>query len=334
MSLRGTVAELRSLAESTTSPRVRLQASRMLAALAARDLWGTRGADPGTWWGVAELSEAEQPITDPDAPVRLSGSRVSSIVSCPLSWFLSHEANGSTGTTSAQGFGSIVHALAADVVRRDADADPVAMGARLDEVWRRLEFPARWVGERERVEAHRALERFARWHATHGRQTLAAEHSFVTELEIDGVKTILRGSMDRVELDVDGLVHVVDLKTSKTVPSFAGIAEHAQLGFYQVAVDQGATADLAPGALSGGAELVQLRKPAGARNPDDPKVQSQAPPDGVEPFFALEQIRQSVTVIRGEQFPATPSPTACGYCEFAQACPARPAGAAVVGGGQ
>ncbi len=333
MSLRGAVAELRSLAESTSSPQVRTAASRMLADLAARDLWATRGADPSTWWGVAELTEAEQPIWDPEAAVTLSGSTVSSIVDCPLSWFLSHEAKGSTGTTSAQGFGSIVHALAADVVREGVDADPVAMAARLDEVWRRLEFPARWVGERERQEAHRALVRFARWHETHGREALAAEHDFVVELVLDGVQTVLRGSMDRVELDVDGLVHVVDLKTSKTPPSSASIAEHAQLGFYQVAVEHGATEALAPGAGPGGAELVQLRNAAGARNPDDPKVQAQGAPLPDVPFFAVDQIRRSIGVIRGETFPATPSTSVCAFCEFQQVCPAKPSGATVVGGG-
>jgi superfamily I DNA/RNA helicase/RecB family exonuclease len=333
MSLRGTVAELRALAESTTSARVRQEAARMLATLAAREVWATRGADPGTWWGVAELTEAEEPIWDPDAPVRLSGSTVSSIVDCPLSWFLSHEAKGSTATTSAQGFGSIVHALAADVVRQDIDPDPVALAASLDQVWRRLEFPARWVGDREREAAHQALARFARWHATHGRTTLAAEHPFVVELELDGVPTVLRGSMDRVELDVQGRVHVVDLKTTKSVPSSAAIAQHAQLGFYQVAVDHGATAELAPDAPAGGAELVQLRNAQGARNPDDPKVQAQGAPETGEPFFALDQIRQSLGVIRTETFPATPSPTACGYCDFQQLCPAKPSGATVVGGG-
>src|SRR5690606_37054698 len=96
-----------------------------------------------------------------------------------------------------------------------------------------------------------------------------------------GEEVLIRGSMDRVEIDAEGRVHVVDFKTSRSAPSQAKIAQHAQLGVYQVAVEHGAVESLGvPGARSGGAELVQLRNPAGAKDPDAPKVQPQAAPEG------------------------------------------------------
>ncbi|MGB9011448.1 MAG: PD-(D/E)XK nuclease family protein, partial [Aeromicrobium sp.] len=276
-----------------------------------------------------EDTQSSVPVVDPAEPVKLSGSGVSSLMSCTLAWFLSHEAGGSTGTTSAQGFGSVIHALAADVVRRGGPADAPAMQERLDEAWRQLEFAAPWVRERERRAGHDAIERFARWHAANPRLALRVEHPFTAELVIDGTTVVLRGYMDRVELDADGPVHVIDFKTNKTPPAARDIALYPQLGFYQLAVEHGAVADLVGDAPSGGAELVQLRNDDG--NNGLPKVQRQPPPPADEPFFVLGQVAESLRTIGEEDFRATPSKNACQYCEFSAACPAQPQGAPTVG---
>ncbi len=135
--------------------------------------------------------------------------------------------------------------------------------ALLDRVWDALAFEARWQSDRQRLEARRALERFLVWQAAdRGRRFVASEHPFTVTLRIGDRDVILRGSMDRVEVDDEGLVHVVDLKTGKMQPTAAKVAEHPQLGVYQVAVREGAVADLEglAGSTSGGAELVQLRQ--------------------------------------------------------------------------
>ena len=56
-------------------------------------------------------------------------------------------------------------------------------------------------------------------------------------------------------------MHVVDLKTGKGTPSKNELAEHAQLGTYQLAVQEGAIAAQTPLREVGGAELVMLRLP-------------------------------------------------------------------------
>src|SRR5699024_1911985 len=118
------------------------------------------------------------PVTDPDAPVPLSGSTVSGIAECPLRWFYRHEARGSVPQTTAQGFGSLVHALAAAVVEGELPNDANALQAKLDEMWDRLDYPARWLKERERDDAREAIERFTRWHAASDNSVVAAEHGF------------------------------------------------------------------------------------------------------------------------------------------------------------
>src|SRR5699024_2747074 len=136
--------------------------------------------------------------------------------------------------TTAQGFGSLIHALAAAVVEGDLPNDAGALQDKLDEMWHRLDYQARWLKDRERDDARDAIERFTRWHDGHGNTILAAEHGFSVTFEIDSIPVTLRGSMDRVELDADGQVVVIDLKTSKTAPSNADVVEHPQLGMYQL----------------------------------------------------------------------------------------------------
>lgn len=324
MSLRSAVAELRRIGEDTDDPAVRRRAAAQLARLALHP--AGRSAHPQRWWGLAEATAAPAPVRSGDEPLRLSGSQVSALMTCPLQWFLDHEARGGQGTTSAQGFGSVVHAIAADVVQSGLDPDPVALAQHLDEVWPELDY-APWVSGREKQAAVEAIGRFCRWHTENPREVVAAEHPFTVEVDVEGRTVQLKGSMDRVEVGEDG-VHVVDLKTSKNPPGSKDIAVHPQLGVYQVAVDAGATADVAPGLPAAGAELVQLRAEAGSTGL--PKVQPQDGPRPDEPFVALEQLRRSVHAVDREEFVATASPSACGYCQFHRVCPAQDAGASVL----
>ncbi|MFD1826081.1 ATP-dependent helicase [Mumia zhuanghuii] len=335
MSLRGVIAELRELATYAPDEAVREAAALRLARLSTSGVEAAVAADPDQWWGLREVSMSTEPVRPVDEPVALSGSALDGVVSCPLSWFLTHEAKGETASSSAQGFGLLVHALAADVVRSGAAADPAGLDASLDAVWDRLGYAAPWIAQREREEARVAIGRFATWHAEQEaagvRRPLAAEHEFSVTFGVGDDEVTLRGSMDRVEVDAAGLVHVVDFKTGKRAPTGGEIAEHAQLGVYQVAVEQGAVEQiLRRRARSGGAELVQLRVADSAKRADRPKVQPQDRPDEEEPFFAYGALSDAVRTIRTEQWVATPSPKACQFCSFARVCPAKAEGASVL----
>src|SRR5206468_2247442 len=82
-----------------------------------------------------------------------------------------------------------------------------------------------------------------------------SEEAFELTLPVDGREVLLRGRLDRLEIDSDQRLHVVDLKTGKTLPGKGDIPHHPQLGLYQLAVREGALG----GRAVGGAELVQLR---------------------------------------------------------------------------
>ena len=316
LSLRGAVARLRRIGETTTDEAVRDRAAAMLARLAGHRAGSA--AHPDRWWGLAERTHADVAVRDPDAPLRLSGSQMNTLTHCVLQWFVGHEAKGERGTTSAQGFGSIVHAIAAEVVRAGLEPDAHELATHLDAVWAELGYTP-WVSARERAEAVAALERFVRWHRANPREVLAAELAFDVTLDVDGRAVTLTGSMDRVERDADG-VHVVDFKTSKSAVPVKEAEEHPQLGVYQAAVAAGATEAVAPEAPPAGAELVYLRLGKGG-----PTIRTQ--PAGTE--TVLDQLRGAIRAIGDETFTATMSDS-CGYCSFQRICPAQEAGSFVV----
>jgi RecB family exonuclease len=335
MTLPALVAELRSIASDPQRPAaLRRSAAGRLATLAtAREgsVSLVPGAHPDRWWGVAELSEPDRPLYPDDQPIALSGSSLSSLTDCPLRWFLQHEVHAESARSTALGFGSIVHALAHEVARSDDPPGLDQLDQLVDSVWNQLAFEAPWRSTQEKANAHAALARFIRWHAQdRGRTLIGTEQKFRVEVLVAGRKVVLRGLMDRVEVDVDGFVHVVDLKTSRTPPAAGKVAEFVQLGVYQTAVLEGAVEGWS---RTGGAELVQLRTDAkGAAG--TPLVQPQAPlgpddPDDPGRTWMTKVLDTSVTRLIAEDFSPRPNEW-CRVCEFHAVCPTRDAGRQVV----
>ena len=149
-----------------------------------------------------------------------------------------------------------MHELADRISRGDLPADGAAVEqlmAEVDAVWAQVPFRTPWSGPREREEVRHALLRFIAWHnRPDARTVLATEHPFDAEVTLPGGEVVrLHGYADRLELDSEGRVVVVDLKTGKYPAT--DLPRHPQLGLYQLAVDHGAVADLAGDARSGGA---------------------------------------------------------------------------------
>jgi hypothetical protein len=119
---------------------------------------------------------------------------------------------------------------------------------------------------------------------------------------------------------------VVDLKTGKYPFTKQQVAEHAQLGVYQLAVEAGAADHLlgehGPG-RSGGAELWQLRiDRAGA-----PLVQAQDPQPADEHGVTQvqQQLMEATEIVRSERLVARGGEH-CRNCSFHALCPVQGAG--------
>ena len=331
LSLPSLVAALRrESVDPRRTPAMRRAAAARLAGLAREHddegLPLAAAAHPDRWWGLALPTESDRPVQAPDQPVPLSGSSLDGLGTCPLRWFLEHEVHAQTATSTAMGFGSVVHALADEVATGKAPAELDALMSRLDTVWSSLAYDAPWQSAQQHLEAREALRRFLVWHAApRDRELVATEVGFEIDLDLPGGPVRLRGFMDRVELDSDGRVHVIDLKTGKSAFKKDAVTSHAQLGTYQLAVRGGALDSRLPERPEpGGAELVMLRLDDGP----GPKVQGQAALEA-SPSWVEELLDTAVRRVLGESFPPTPNDR-CDRCAFRRCCPAQPDGRQVV----
>ncbi|MEV5945059.1 ATP-dependent DNA helicase [Streptomyces sp. NPDC051993] len=328
------VAELRATTvDPEASDALREAAAERLARLAA--LTDDEGqplvpaAHPYRWWGLYEPTRSEVPLRDRGAPVVLSGSALDQLANtCALQWFLGREVKADSPATAAQGFGNVVHVLADEVASGRTPADLAVLMERLDSVWDALAFDAPWKSVQEKQNARAALERFLQWHTLDraGRTPVATEHDFDVTLEAGEYAVRIRGSMDRVEQDVEGRAYVVDFKTGKQAPTAAEVAAHPQLAVYQLAVREGAVDEAFDGRRPdpGGAELVHLRQSAPKREGGDayPKVQAQQPLAGE---WVGDLLATAAGRVLDEHFIPTPG-THCTHCTFRASCTAQPEG--------
>jgi superfamily I DNA/RNA helicase/RecB family exonuclease len=330
LSMGGLVSELRrTLADPATSEPLRDAAARRLSRLAGETV-GHRAlvpsADPSTWWGTRAASRSVQPVRDPDQPVPVSASVLESLMVCPTQWFLEREAGGVARAHQSANLGELLHALAQRVATGEVEPAVDVLMEHVDAVWDRLDFRTPWSKLREHERVRAALGRFLQWHVANPRQLLETEARFSTVVELDnGEQVQLTGYADRIELDADGNVVVVDLKTGRTKPSTKSVESHVQLGLYQYAVDHGAVDELTGGeAHAGGAELVQLGILDGG---PDAVVQSQAaqPEDGPDRELLRDRLRHTASLLRAEEFPAVAGQH-CRDCSFVPICPIKGAG--------
>ncbi|MFZ2502523.1 MAG: PD-(D/E)XK nuclease family protein, partial [Nocardioides sp.] len=337
------VAELRRhLVDPEISEGLRDAAAHRLAML-SRVRPGGRplapAADPSTWWGTREFTRSEAPLVPPDEPVAVSASLLTEIGVCPARWFMERGAAGQEVANQAQGFGNLAHALADRIGRGEADKDGAVDGTAVDhllrqvaEVWGQVPFRTPWSSDREFAELRAGLARFVAWHSrADARELLATEQGFRSDCTLpNGEQVTLRGFADRLELDSAGRIVVVDLKTGKYPAE--KVAEHAQLGLYQLAVASGAFDDLLAGAEPdpesgpdlharepGGAELWQLR----LESVGSLKVQRQLPPvRDEEGWLPVERkLADAVEILRDESLVTRPG-THCSRCPFQRFCPA------------
>ena len=324
LSLAGLVAELRrTVADPATSPALREAAARRLARLAGE----VPIADPASWWGTRAATRADRPLVQAEQPVAISATMLEQILTCPMHWFLEREAGGVAPAHQSANLGQLLHAIAERVANGELPSDDGAIEvlmAHVDAVWDRLDFRTPWSKAIEYNRVRAALERFLAWHRGNPRTVLATEQGFSTEIELgDGERVVLRGYADRLELDADGKVVIVDLKTGRRAPSGPEVQRNRQLALYQYAVDRGAV----EGHVTGGAELVQLGILDGG-----PEAVVQAQDKHADGGPEREALRASLALtarrVRDEEFPAI-SGEHCRSCSFLSLCPAKGAGSVI-----
>ncbi|MEU6780725.1 ATP-dependent DNA helicase [Nonomuraea angiospora] len=310
------VADLRSAVTDPTKPRkMRQKAARQLARLAAA---GVQGAHPNDWYALTPISD-DRPLSWPDDVVSISPSAVESFTKCGLRWLL-ETAVGAAGTSTAQGLGNIIHALAV-LAATDLPSEDL-LGDRLNQVWNDLDFGGVWYNRKQRQVAEQMIGKFLRWHKENPRELVALEEAF-TAMVTEGVQ--IKGRVDRVERDSDNRAVIIDLKTGGSKPKAGDLDRHPQLGVYQLAALLGAFARHGM-TEPGGAALVQVGKAAGK---NDALEQAQPPlADDKDPGWAKDLVDTVATGMSGPFFQAKVN-DGCRTCAARASCPVNDNGGQV-----
>ncbi|MEV4359054.1 ATP-dependent DNA helicase [Nonomuraea sp. NPDC049625] len=310
------VADLRSAVTDPTKPRkMRQKAARQLARLAAA---GVQGAHPNDWYALTPISD-DRPLSWPDDVVSISPSAVESFTKCGLRWLL-ETAVGAAGTSTAQGLGNIIHALAV-LAATDLPSEDL-LGDRLNQVWNDLDFGGVWYNRKQRQVAEQMIGKFLRWHKENPRELVALEEAF-TAMVTEGVQ--IKGRVDRVERDSDNRAVIIDLKTGGSKPKAGDLDRHPQLGVYQLAALLGAFARHGM-TEPGGAALVQVGKAAGK---NDALEQAQPPlADDKDPGWAADLVDTVATGMSGPFFQAKVN-DGCRTCAARASCPVNDNGGQV-----
>ncbi|WP_407566903.1 ATP-dependent helicase [Polymorphospora sp. A560] len=318
LTLAALVAELRTaVTDPSTAPDRRRAAAAELARLAAA---GVRGAHPDDWWGLRALSD-DRPLVDEGEPVKVTPSSMESALRCSLRWLLEKH-GGSAPAGAAQGVGNLVHAAA--MLAEDATADRAQLleyvAARFDAI----DLAARWMAGPELTRAEAMVDKLLRWLAGNPRRLLAIEHEFAVRLDDPTRPVDLTGRVDRLEVDADGRLVVIDLKTGKsTSVTAAELAEHPQLGAYQAAVEAGAFAEF--GDEAGGAALVQL----GTSTKDAREQGQEAVGEAEDAGWARAMVRRTAETMAASTFSAVAN-SKCRVCPVRTSCPVSGKGRQVV----
>ena len=320
MTLRGLVGLLRREAVRSHRAGDRRRRDAALDVLLRLGEAGAAGTDPTGWWDT-RLVSTDRPLV-PDGPVRVSPSHVQGFHDCPLRWFLTGR-GGEDGEAVKAEIGTLVH----DVVAASPDGDLDTLTRELDRRWPDVGLRPGWVEEREHRRARTMLAKYVAYAAaasSAGRTLLGTEVALrvVVAAQGDDRDVELVGSVDRLEQDDRGRLWIMDLKTGRSKPAAADIAEHAQLGAYQVAVEEGAFAQEAPAAGSGGAQLVHLGTPGRSfSTQSQPAVQ-----EAQDPAWARRLVTEAAGGMAGHAFPARLDDQRCRTCVVRFSCPLQPEG--------
>ncbi|MEV4471582.1 ATP-dependent DNA helicase [Nonomuraea sp. NPDC049504] len=316
LNMQALVADLRSAVTDPTKPRtMRRKAAQQLARLAAA---GVQGAHPNDWYALTPISD-DRPLSWPGDVVSISPSAVESFTKCGLRWLL-ETAVGAAGTSTAQGLGNVIHALAV-LAATDLPSEDL-LGDRLDQIWNELDFGGVWYNRKQRQVAEQMIGKFLRWHKENPRELVALEEAF-TAMVSEGVQ--IKGRVDRVERDSGNRAVIIDLKTGGSKPKAGDIDRHPQLGVYQLAALLGAFARHGM-TEPGGAALVQLGKAAGKHDAVEQKQQPLS--DDKDPGWAKDLVDTVATGMSGPFFQAKVN-DGCRTCAARASCPVNDGGGQV-----
>jgi len=298
------VAELRA---QLAGPKAK-EAAALLKAMSTE---GIHLANPESWIGSVALS-TDAPVIDADKEVVVSPSGAESFVECGVKWFLQNN-GGSDGDSTAQVLGSAIHAFAAKMVQEPGTTREQLIES-LQSSWKLIDPDSGWVSASHLESAVIMLEKFVEYHNETQREVKGAELRFDVKL---GRARII-GTVDRLEVEADGSLFIVDFKTGNTAITKEEAKKNLQLASYQLGVAEGGFAE---GNKSAGAELVYLGTDSAG-----PAIKQQFAINLEETKAKIEEIGEGMGAAT---FFATVNKR-CKGCPVRKSCPVQSDGRAVI----
>jgi ATP-dependent exoDNAse (exonuclease V) beta subunit len=288
-------------------------AGKLLNTLAANEIGSAKSEN---WLGGLTISTAE-PVLPPDAQVSVSPSNLQSFSECGLKWFI-EKSGGRDGDSTAQLLGIAIHSLAA-MMKSEPGLTYEDLVSRLENGWQLIDGNKGWVRDYQFKKALEKLEKFYKWHS----ENKANRTLFAVEAEFSKVigRALFNGSVDRVEIDSEGRVYIVDLKSGASDISKAKAQENKQLAGYQLAVYEEAFKEGSPGNQSAGAELLFLG--------NDSKSASAKPQSPKDHQALLAEVEVAADAMSANEFIATVNDR-CRTCAVKGLCPIQPQGRTVI----
>ena len=279
---------------------------------------GIHLAQPSQWLGSAPIT-TDAPVIDAGLLVPVSPSGAENFTECGLKWFL-EKSGGTDGDSTAQLLGSVIHEFARIKVEEPGITDE-QLQTKLIESWPLIDDSQGWISHESLARAKKMLERFSIFHtkslADNNRTVAAVEKSF----EITVGRALIKGSVDRIEVDSDGKHFIIDFKTGKKEITGEDAKTNLQLACYQLGVIlDGFTEKLTSTQVSG-AQLVYLA----SKN----KSYSTREQDALSDVDATKSILEEIAVgMGGATFTARKNDM-CKLCKVKPSCPLYLEGKAV-----
>jgi RecB family exonuclease len=261
------------------------------------------GAPPGAF---GELEPTAPPLTDAQGRIRLSFSRIDTYRTCPRRFRFSYVDRLPTRPSPHLSFGTSIHGALESFHDRRLPGPPTEdeLLGFLYEAWDSRGFEE--LPREEQVAYYRhAQQVLRRYHARpwpEGRTTAATEAWFEMPVAYEAVVV---GSIDRVDVDADGHLHVVDYKTNRKARSRTEVAGSLQLALYALAcrhmfgaLPQTVALDFVVPGLTVAVHLDELDLDA-----------------------AREAVLATAAAIRAERFETVPN-RLCDWCDHRAVCPA------------
>lgn len=236
--------------ETVISENDKQRAASLLKTLAES---GISIADPVNWYGYLPLSSTD-PVVPEGEDVSVSPSGGENFEKCGLKWFLERQ-GGSNGETTAQLLGTIIHEFArAKFETPDVTTDELYN--KMEKAWKVIDENSGWVSNLGLERAMAMITRFVNYHERNlqSRKIVGVEQRFVLKIG----RAVINGSADRIEINSDGELYIIDFKTGKTVISENEALDNLQMAAYQLAAVMGKYKELTDSTKVAGAELAFL----------------------------------------------------------------------------